>query len=244
MFKIKISIEYDGTNYVGWQRQENGNSIQGEIEKAIYKLSQEDVILFGAGRTDAGVHALGQVAHFILKKNFDINNIRDGINQYLRPRPIVILKAEQVNQNFHSRFNAKKRTYQYLISNRRSPLALNKNRSWEVFKKLDVDKMILESKFFLGKNNLQSFRSVNCQSKSSIKSIDKIEILKKNENIIINISAKSFLHSQVRIIVGTLVEIGKGKINKSVKKIIEYEKRSEAGITAPSCGLYLIKVDY
>lgn len=244
MSKFKIIIEYDGTDYVGWQKQDNGLSIQNAIENAIYKLTGEKVILLGAGRTDAGVHALGQVAHFNLNFFFNTDNIRDGLNQHLRPQLISILMAEQVDDEFHSRYSAKKRTYEYNITNRRSPLTINKNKSWEVFKKLDIDKMIFESKFFIGKHNLQAFRSINCQSNSSIKTIDEVSIAKRDENILIKVSAKSFLHSQVRIMVGTLVEIGKGKITKSIKRIIEDEKRSQAGITAPACGLYLVKVDY
>ena len=244
MPKYKITIEYDGSSYVGWQRQDNGISIQESIEKAIIQLTGEKIIIFGAGRTDAGVHALGQVAHFDLKKNFNTDNIRDGLNQYLRPQPISVLKAEEVNDDFHSRFSAKSRTYQYNISNRRAPLTIDKNKSWAVFKKLDVNKMEFEAKHFLGNHNLDAFRSAHCQSKSAIKTIDSILIIKKNENISIRVSAKSFLHSQVRIMVGTLVEIGKGKIIKSIKRIIEEEKRSQAGITAPACGLYLIAVEY
>ena len=244
MPKYKITIEYDGSNYVGWQRQDNGISIQESIEKAIIQLTGEKIIIFGAGRTDAGVHALGQVAHFDLKKNFNTDNIRDGLNQYLRPQPISVLKAEEVNDDFHSRFSAKSRTYQYNISNRRAPLTIDKNKSWAVFKNLDVNKMEFEAKHFLGNHNLDAFRSAHCQSKSAIKTIDSILIIKKNENIFIRVSAKSFLHSQVRIMVVTLVEIGKGKIIKSIKRIIEEEKRSQAGITAPACGLYLIAVEY
>ena len=244
MPKYKITIEYDGSSYVGWQRQDNGISIQESIEKAIIQLTGEKIIIFGAGRTDAGVHALGQVAHFDLKKNFNTDNIRDGLNQYLRPQPISVLKAEEVNDDFHSRFSAKSRTYQYNISNRRAPLTIDKNKSWAVFKNLDVNKMEFEAKHFLGSHNLDAFRSAHCQSKSAIKTIDSILIIKKNENISIRVSAKSFLHSQVRIMVGTLVEIGKGKIIKSIKRIIEEEKRSQAGITAPACGLYLIAVEY
>ena len=244
MSKFKILIEYDGSNYVGWQRQNNGNSIQGSIEKSIYKLTGEKITLFGAGRTDAGVHALGQVAHFDLNKKFDIDNIRDGLNQHLRPEPIAILKVEETHEKFHARFSAKKRTYEYTITNRRAPLTIDKNKSWGVFKKLDLNKMIFESKFFLGKNNLESFRSAHCQSNTVIKTIDELNISKINDNISFKISAKSFLHSQVRIIVGTLVEIGKGKITMSVKQIITSKKRSQAGITAPACGLYLIKVEY
>ena len=244
MPKYKIIIEYEGTNYVGWQKQNNGFSIQEELEKAIFNLSGEKISVFGAGRTDAGVHALGQVAHFDIKNFFNSDNIRDGLNQHLRPQPIAILKAEKVRENFHARFSAQKRTYQYLIKNRRAPLTIHKNKSWEIFKKLDVDKMISESAFFIGKHSFDAFRSINCQSNSPIKTIDDISILKKEDNISIKVSAKSFLHSQVRIIVGTLVEIAKGKIKKNVKEIIKDKKRSQAGITAPACGLYLIKVDY
>lgn len=244
MFNFKITIEYDGTNYVGWQRQDNGMSIQEAIENAIFKLSGEKVNIFGAGRTDAGVHALGQVAHFSLIKEFKTDNIRDGINQYLRPQPIAILDVKLVDKNFHARFTAKKRTYKYLLTNRRSPLTINQNKSWVVFKPLDIIKMKLESKNFIGKHNLEAFRSIHCQSNSAIKTIDNIIIINENNDIIITVSAKSFLHSQVRIMVGTLVEIGKGKITESINEIIQKEKRSQAGITAPACGLYLIKVEY
>jgi len=244
MLKFKIIIEYDGTNYVGWQRQENGKSIQEEIERAAYKLTGEKIILFGAGRTDAGVHAKGQVAHFELKKYFHIDNIRDGLNQHLRPQRIAILDAKEVKSNFHARFSAKKRTYKYIITNRRAPLTIDKNKSWGVFKKLDINKMVYEAQFFIGKSNLEAFRSAHCQSNSALKTIDDVLIIKNNNNIFIKVSAKSFLHSQVRIMVGTLIEIGKGKITDSIKEIIESKKRSQAGITAPACGLYLLKIDY
>ena len=244
MFNYKITIEYDGTNYVGWQRQDNGISIQEAIEIAISKLTGEKVSIFGAGRTDAGVHALGQVANFNLKKNFKIENIRDGLNQYLRPQPIAILEADLVDQDFHSRFSAKKRTYKYVLTNRRAPLTINKNKSWSIFKKLNMSIMQNEAKYFFGQHDLDAFRSAHCQSKTALKTIDNITILKKYNDIIITVSAKSFLHSQVRIMVGTLVEIGKGRITKSIKNIIEEKKRSQAGITAPACGLYLVKVEY
>ena len=237
MLNFKIIIEYDGTDYVGWQRQDNGPSIQEAIENAIFKLTAEKVIVFGAGRTDAGVHALGQVAHFNLKKKIKSDNIRDGLNQYLRPQPIAVLDAEQIDENFHARFSATKRTYEYIITNRRPPLTINKNKSWGVFKTLDIKKIRDEAKFFLGKHNLEAFRSVHCQSNSAIKTIDDITIANKNNDVVITVSAKSFLHSQVRIMVGTLVEIGKGKIKISIKKIIEDKLRSQAGITAPACGL-------
>ena len=246
MFNFKITIEYDGTNFVGWQRQDNGLSIQEAIENAILKLTSEKITLFGAGRTDSGVHALGQVAHFNLKKEIKTDNIRDGLNQHLRPYPIAILHAEKIETSFHARFSAKKRNYKYVITNRRPPLTITKNKSWVVHKILNIEKMKKEAVFFKGKHNLEAFRSINCQSNSAIKTIDEIEIAKNNysNDIYIKVSAKSFLHSQVRIMVGTLVDIGKDKINTSIKKIIEGELRSAAGITAPACGLYLVSVEY
>ena len=244
MPKFKITIEYEGSDFVGWQKQENGLSIQETIEDAVYKLTGETVTLFGAGRTDAGVHAKGQVAHFDLIKYFESDEIRDGLNQHLRPLPIAIIDATEAGSDFHARFSAKKRSYEYLIINRRSPLTINKNRAWCVFKKLDLDTIYQESKSFIGNHNFQAFRSVDCQATSPKKTIDEVFIKEKHEKISISISAKSFLHSQVRIMVGTLIEIGKGKITKSVKDIILSQDRAQAGVTAPACGLYLLKVDY
>ncbi len=244
MNKYKIIIEYDGTNYVGWQKQENGNSIQQILEDSIEKLTAERTSLYGAGRTDAGVHACGQVAHFEIKKKIEINKIRDGLNQHLRPNPIAVLNVEKVNETFHARFSAKLRCYKYRIINRRPPLTIDRNRAWAVYKKLNINKIVDESKSFVGKHNLAAFRSINCQSKTSIKTIESINVNYKNNELKIYISAKSFLHSQVRIMVGTLIEIGKGKIKVSVADIIKSKERSCAGMTAPAHGLYLTKVDY
>ena len=244
MPNYKIEIEYDGTNYVGWQRQDNGQSIQELIEIAIKKLTSEIVVLYGAGRTDAGVHAKSQVASFQIEKNINASVIRDGLNQHLRPHPISIISADVVNHDFHARFSAKNRLYEYKIVNRRSPLTIEKNRAWCVHKKLDFDKMLIESKSFIGKYDLNAFRSSNCQSKSTVKTINDFVIEKKSEDFIFTISAKSFLHSQVRIMVGTLVDIGKGLLLKSVSEIIDSKNREMAGQTAPACGLYLKKIDY
>ena len=244
MTKFKITVEYDGSSFVGWQKQENGKSIQESIEEALLKLTGEKVTLFGAGRTDAGVHALGQVAHFEIQKKLNIDNIRDGLNQHLKSIPISVLDAEQVEKTFHARFSANERIYEYIITNRRAPLTLEINKSWAIYKKLNIKKMKQESKSFLGKHNLEAFRSIDCQASSPIKTINDIKINQKGNNIIIKLLAKSFLHSQVRIMVGTLVEIGKGKITKSLKEIIESRDRSQAGVTAPACGLYLLKVYY
>jgi len=245
MPKYKITIEYDGTNFVGWQRQENGPSIQSSIENAIIKLSSEKITIVGAGRTDAGVHAKGQVAHFEINKDIPLDNIRDGLNQHLRKLPIAILKVEIVDENFNARFSAKLRSYQYRIINRRPPLTIDKNQAWGVFKKLSISDMKKTAPLFVGKHDFNAFRSIDCQSSSSIKTINSCNAEKINENILINVSAKSFLHSQVRIIVGTMVEVGKGKIKiEEIKKIIESKNRNRAGPTAPAHGLYLVKIEY
>jgi len=244
MPKYKIIVEYDGTNFVGWQQQENGKSIQSALQESVFKLSGEKVTIFGAGRTDAGVHAYGQVASFTINKKIDTDVIRDGLNQHLRPQPISIQKSELVDNNFHARFSAKKRWYEYKVINRRSPLTIESNRAWCVHKKINVEKMKSESSSFLGKHDLNAFRSSHCQSKSSIKTIDSINIENEDEQILFQVSAKSFLHSQVRIMVGTLVDIAKGNIKKSILEIINSRNRENAGQTAPAEGLYLKKIDY
>ena len=244
MYNYKITVEYDGTNFVGWQQQANGLSIQSSLQDSLFKLSGEKVVVYGAGRTDAGVHAYGQVASFSISKKISTDVIRDGLNQHLRPLMISVLKAEEVDNDFHARFSAKKRWYEYKIINRRPPLTIDLNRAWCVYKNLDIEKMKSESSSFLGKHDLNAFRSAHCQSKNSIKTIDSVSINNKDEQIIIEISAKSFLHSQVRIMVGTLVDIAKGNINKTIKDIINSKNREVAGQTAPANGLYLKKIDY
>ena len=216
MPNYKITVEYDGTNFVGWQQQANGVSVQSSLQDSVFKLSGEKVVVYGAGRTDAGVHAYGQVASFVISKKISTDVIRDGLNQHLRPLMISVLKAEQVDNDFHARFSAKKRWYVYKIINRRSPLTIEANRAWSVHKIIDTKIMKNESASFLGKHDLNAFRSAHCQSKSSIRTIDDITINIKNESIFIEVVAKSFLHSQVRIMVGTLVDIAKGNINRSI----------------------------
>ena len=244
MYNYKITIEYEGTNFVGWQRQDNGLSVQQLIEESIQKLSNSKTTIFGAGRTDAGVHAKGQVASFELENFIDTDTIRDGLNHYLRPHPVAILSTEKTDTDFNARFSAKLRWYEYKIINRRPPLTLQNNRFWCVHKTININKVKEQSKFFLGKHDLSAFRSINCQSKSAIKSINSIEVKKNEQEINFIISAKSFLHSQVRIMVGTLVDIGLGKISKPISEIISLKQREYAGVTAPADGLYLTKVEY
>ena len=244
MYNYKIVVEYDGTNFVGWQQQKNGQSIQAALQEALVKLSGEKVTIYGAGRTDAGVHAFGQVGSFTINKPIETDVIRDGLNQHLRPQPIAIQKAEIVDHDFHARFSAKKRWYKYEIINRRPPLTIDANRAWCVYKNLNIQKIKNELSSFLGKHDFNAFRSSHCQSKTSIKTIDSFDIKNENKKIIFKISAKSFLHSQVRIMVGTLVDIGKGNIDRSIETIIKLKNREYAGQTAPAQGLYLTNVEY
>ena len=244
MYNYKIVVEYDGTPFVGWQQQKNGQSIQAALQEALVKLSGEKVTIYGAGRTDAGVHAFGQVGSFTINKPIETDVIRDGLNQHLRPQPIAIQKAEIVDHDFHARFSAKKRWYKYEIINRRPPLTIDANRAWCVYKNLNIQKIKNESSSFLGKHDFNAFRSSHCQSKTSIKTIDSFDIKNENKKIIFKISAKSFLHSQVRIMVGTLVDIGKGNIDRSIETIIKLKNREYAGQTAPAQGLYLTNVEY
>ncbi|WDM84887.1 tRNA pseudouridine(38-40) synthase TruA [Ehrlichia sp. JZT12] len=244
--RYKITIEYNGSNFIGWQRQKDlPNSIQEIIEEAIFKFSQQRVILYVAGRTDAGVHALGQVAHFDLTTDLDTYVIRNAINCHLAPHAIAILSVEKTDDKFHARFSAKKRHYLYKIINRYSPLVLDYNRAWLVRTPLNVENMIQAVEYIKGNHDFSSFRGKHCQSKSTIKTIDNLQIIQNNQSIDIYIAALSFLHHQVRIIAGTLVECGKNNFPPEyIKNIIEAKNRSYAGMTAPSCGLYFVKVDY
>ena len=244
MPNYKIIVEYDGTDFVGWQQQKNGLSIQASLQEALFKLSGCKTLIMGAGRTDAGVHAFGQVASFKLDKKIETDVIRDAMNQHLRPKLIAVKNAELVNDEFHARFSAIKRFYQYKIINRRPHLTIDVNRAWCVHKNLNIEKMKSESFYFIGKHDLNAFRSAHCQSNNSIKTIDSLNIQNEKENIFIEVSAKSFLHSQVRIMVGTLVDIGKGNLNKSIEEIINSKNRELAGQTAPASGLYLKEIYY
>ena len=247
MPRIKLEIEYDGTGFVGWQKQENGVSVQNLIENALLKAIGQRVNLYVAGRTDAGVHAIRQVAHFDYKatKKLEIKNFSEAINFYIKNYPISILNTEQVTQKFHARFSAKSRVYLYRISNRRSKVALDRNRVWLLRKPLNIISMKKAAKFLIGKHDFNSFRSVHCQARSSIKSLKNIEIKRKQEELRITLTAPSFLHNQVRIIVGTLRMVGEGKIKpKDMLTILKGCDRKLAGPTAPANGLYFVEAKY
>ena len=245
MQRYQIKVEYEGTNFVGWQYQKNGLSIQEILQKAIFQFSREKVTVTGAGRTDAGVHAICQIAHFDLEKKIKKKNFILGVNQYIGNNSVTILNIKKVNNKFHSRFNAIKRTYQYVIINRQSPLALQKNKAWHIRKKLDLKAMKKGAKLLLGTHDFSTFRASSCSAKSPIKTLDKISIKKNKERIIIKFTSKSFLQQQIRSMVGCMKYLAEGKWKlDDFKNAFKSKKRSNCAPPAPSCGLYLTKVYY
>ena len=245
--RYKITIEYDGTNLLGWQKQNEGVSVQYYLEEAIKGFSHQVVDVFGAGRTDAGVHALGQVAHFDLETSMDLFHIREAFNARLRilEAPVSIINVEEVSADFHARFSAVGRGYIYRILNRRAPSVLLQNRVWTVGYPLDIDKMREGAKYLLGYHDFTSFRGAGCQALSPLKTLDKLDIITNGDEIDFIVEARSFLYHQVRNIVGTLKSVGDGKFApEDVKNILEAKNRALAGATAPAYGLYLNKVMY
>ena len=245
MQRYKIKIEYEGTPFVGWQFQKNGQSIQEVLQKAIFNFSNEKVIVTGAGRTDSGVHALAQTAHFDLKKKVQKKNLLSGLNQNIGNKPVTILKVNKTNKNFHARYDAKRRTYRYLIINRQSPLPLQKNKAWHIRKRLDLLSMKKGAKFLLGTHDFSTFRASSCGAKSPIKTMEKILIKKNKDKITLQFTSKSFLQQQVRSMVGSLKYLGESKWSlKDFIKSFKSKSRVECAPPAPACGLYLVKIEY
>jgi len=243
--RYRLTLEYDGTPFVGWQRQDNGPSVQGALEAAIEKLSGERVTVTGAGRTDAGVHALGQVAHFDLVKTFQPGKVRDALNYHLRPDPVSVLDAAEVDDEFHARFSATARHYLFRILNRRSPPALDVDKVWHVSPRLEAEAMHAAAQFLVGQHDFTTFRAAECQSQSPVKTLDRLDVSQRGEEIHIEASARSFLHHQIRSFAGTLKLVGEGKWQpREVKKALEARDRAACGPVAPPEGLYLVKVDY
>lgn len=247
MPRYRIDIEYDGGPYAGWQRQAGQHSVQEAIEKAIAAFCGETVTLRGAGRTDAGVHALGQVAHFDLSRAWKPDTVRDAINAHLSlaSETVSILGAAAVNEGFDSRFSATARHYLYRISNRRAPPALDRGRVWHVARKLDAEAMHEAAQRLVGKHDFTTFRSVQCQAKSPVKTLDRLDVSRLGEEVEIRASARSFLHNHVRSLVGTLKRVGEGGwTSGDVTAALEARDRAACGPVAPAEGLYLVKVDY
>ncbi len=245
MARYKLTIEYDGTPFVGWQVQDNGPSVQGVLTEAIAAFTGERVVVAGAGRTDAGVHALGQAAHVDLAKDWDGDTVRDAINFHLRPQPIAVLTAEQVAENFDARFSATERHYLYRIVNRRADLALDQNRAWRVPRPLDADAMHAAAQKLVGRHDFTTFRAAECQAKSPVKTLDLLDVKRDGNAVRISATARSFLHHQVRSIVGSLVHVGEGKWSaEELADALAARDRTRCGQVAPPQGLYLVRVEY
>ncbi|QTP64371.1 tRNA pseudouridine(38-40) synthase TruA [Candidatus Liberibacter africanus] len=246
MIRYCLIIEYNGNGYFGWQRQKNGSSIQGSIEKAIFLVTGEDVTVHGAGRTDSGVHALGQVAHFDLVREWSPEILCKALNAYLRISDTVsILNVRVVNQQFHARFSAIRRSYLYRIITRQAPLALEKGRAWWIPKPLDCEKMRIAAQHLIGRHDFTTFRSINCQATSPIRTIDHFDISSCNDLIEIRVVARSFLHTQIRSFVGSLKLVGEGKWTPDdLLKALKSRDRKECGPLSPSEGLYFDSVEY
>ena len=245
MQRVRLLIEYDGRPYYGWQRQDNQPTVQGALEAACAKLDGAPVLVQGAGRTDAGVHATGQVAHIELAKPRPIRKIADALNFHLRPQPVAILQAEEIGEDFHARFSATGRAYRYIIINRRADLTVDKGLVWRVPQKLDTEAMQRAANHLIGEHDFSTFRDAECQAASPVKSLDTLEVHNFAGRVEITATARSFLHRQVRSIVGSLVEVGRGVRDPDwMKTILEAKERSKCGPVAPADGLYLEKVVY
>jgi tRNA pseudouridine38-40 synthase len=245
MPRYKLTLEYDGVPYRGWQRQSDGPSIQAALEEAVQAFCGEPAQVIGAGRTDAGVHASGQVAHLDLARDVPLDTLRNALNFHLRSQPIAVLEAVAVADDFHARFSARLRYYRYRIVNRRPPLALDRGRAWQVPVHLDVEVMHEAAQRLIGHHDFSSFRSSLCQAKSPVKTLAQLAVARIGDRIEIIARARSFLHHQVRIIVGTLKLVGEGRWPvERIETALAARNRAAAGPTAPACGLYLVRVDY
>jgi tRNA pseudouridine38-40 synthase len=245
MPRYKLVIEYDGAPFVGWQVQENGPSVQGALEAAVAAFCGEAASVRGAGRTDAGVHALGQVAHLDLAREWDADAVRDAINAHLRPHPIAVLSAEPVTLAFDARFSARQRHYLYRIIDRRAPLALERSRAWRIPRPLDAQAMHAAAQRLVGRHDFTTFRAAECQAKSPIKTLDRLDVERLGDEVRIHASARSFLHHQVRSMVGSLALVGEGKWSAAdLAHALEARDRAACGPVAPPDGLYLVSVDY
>jgi tRNA pseudouridine38-40 synthase len=245
MPRYRLLIEYDGADLAGWQLQDDQPSVQGILEKAVETLHGQHCLVYGAGRTDAGVHALGQVAHVDLPKSWDPFVLRNAINGNVRPYKVSVIEAEEVPDDFHARFSAMERRYLYRILNRRAPPALDYGKVWHVPQPLDHDAMHEAAQVLVGKHDFTTFRSASCQAQSPVKTLDQFKVSRFGDEIELEAVARSFLHNQVRSMVGTLKQVGEGKWTwRDVKKALEAKDRAACGVVAPPQGLYLVSVGY
>jgi tRNA pseudouridine38-40 synthase len=245
MPRYRLTLEYDGTPFVGWQVQASGVSVQGRLAEAILKFSGETVDVRGAGRTDAGVHARGQVAHIDLAKAWPPDTVRDAVNFHLKPDPVAVLACEIVADDFDARHSAVARHYLYRMVVRRGALALDRHRVWRVPHALDVAAMHAAAQVLVGRHDFTTFRAAGCQARSPVKTLDRLDVTGEGEEVCITASARSFLHHQVRSMAGSLKHVGEGKWNvDDMRAALEARDRSACGVIAPAAGLYLMRVDY
>jgi tRNA pseudouridine38-40 synthase len=245
MPRYKLTIEYDGRPFVGWQVQDNGPTVQGVLMAAVEAFSGEKAAVQGAGRTDAGVHALGQVGHLDLSKDWDTDTVRDALNAHLRPHPVAVISAEQVERTFDARFSALKRHYLYRIINRRADLTFERGRAWRVAKPLNSAAMHAAAQRLVGRHDFTTFRHAECQAKSPVKTLDQLDVHRMRDDIRVVASARSFLHTQVRSMVGALALVGEGKWSADdVSEALDKCDRTACAPVAPPDGLYLTSVDY
>jgi tRNA pseudouridine38-40 synthase len=245
MPRFKLTLEYDGAPFAGWQRQENGLSVQEALEDAIFAMTGERATAHGAGRTDAGVHALGQVAHVDLARDWEPFRLGEGLNAHLVAYPVAILKAEGAASDFDARRSALARHYLYRIVNRRAPLALGKGCAWRVKPRLDAEAMHEAAQVLVGRHDFSTFRDSQCQAKSPIRTLVRLDVKREGDEVLIETSARSFLHRQVRSIVGSLVDVGSGRWSAGdLNDALIAADRSRCGQVAPALGLYLTRVDY
>lgn len=245
MPRYKLTLEYDGRGLVGWQRQENGSSVQAALEGAVAAFTGEAAGLVAAGRTDAGVHALGQVAHVDLVKDWPAGTVRDALNHHVKPARIAVVACEVVGEDFHARFSATSRAYLYRIVNRRAPLTFEAGLAWRVPIPLDAGAMDAAAKRLLGKHDFTTFRDAACQAESPVRTLDRLDVTRAGEGVEVRAEARSFLHRQVRSIVGTLAKVGDGSWTPGdVAAALRARDRARCGPVAPADGLYLHRVDY
>lgn len=245
MPRYKLTIEYDGAPFCGWQIQADQLTVQGALTAAVKALTGEDVLVQGAGRTDAGVHARAQVAHVDLSRDWETDTVRDALNAHLRPHPVAVLAAERVADDFNARMSAVKRHYLYRIVNRRADLTLDAGHAWRVPRPLDVPAMHAAAQRLTGKHDFTTFRSTECQAASPVKTLDRLDVTREGDQVLVHASARSFLHNQVRSMVGSLVPVGDGKWSADdLGAALDARDRAACGQVAPPDGLYLMKVDY
>ncbi len=245
MTRWKLILEWDGSPFMGWQRQDHGPSVQAAVEQAIHRMTGETVTVHAAGRTDAGVHALAMPVHADIAKHLSPHRLKEGLNALLRPNPIAVLDAQPVADDWHARFSCTGREYLYRIANRRAPLTLERGRAWRIGPQLSVEAMQEGAAHLVGRHDFTTFRSVHCQSDSPVKTLDRLEVERQGEEILIRASARSFLHHQVRSMVGCLALVGRGQWQpEDIRKALEAKDRAALGLNAPSEGLYFTRAAY